>query len=246
MKNSDRSDIYGYRARIGYTSPPAATEVFPYEFYKTVPKGVTLVISTLAISERSKEEIDRSYDMSLKAAHDLARAEIDILVLGGVPINVSKGYTVDDLIRDVESKSGVPVTTSITAQTEALRTVGAQRVAIGHPFMPAQNDTFASYLHNYGFKTASVQGADFKGHQLGMIPRATAVKLARACMEEDSSADTLWLPCPHWAVIDSIDAIESEFGINVITAHQAITWHALRRCGVNDRIDGVGRLMREF
>ena len=29
-------DIYGYRARIGYTSPPAATEVFPFEFYKMV------------------------------------------------------------------------------------------------------------------------------------------------------------------------------------------------------------------
>jgi RsmE family RNA methyltransferase len=41
--------MYGYRARIGYTSPPAATEVFPYEFYLVAPKGVSLAISTLAI-----------------------------------------------------------------------------------------------------------------------------------------------------------------------------------------------------
>jgi maleate cis-trans isomerase len=31
-----------------------------------------------------------------------------------------------------------------------------------------------------------------------------------------------------------------------MAAHQAITWHALRRCGITDRIDGFGRLFREF
>ena len=40
--------MYGYRARIGYTSPPLTTEVFPYEFYQIVPEGVTLVVTSLA------------------------------------------------------------------------------------------------------------------------------------------------------------------------------------------------------
>jgi maleate cis-trans isomerase len=31
-----------------------------------------------------------------------------------------------------------------------------------------------------------------------------------------------------------------------MTAQQAIVWDALRRCGVNDRIEGFGRLLREF
>jgi maleate cis-trans isomerase len=40
--------------------------------------------------------------------------------------------------------------------------------------------------------------------------------------------------------------LEREFGVNVITALQAIVWHALRRVGVTDRIDGYGRLFLEF
>jgi maleate cis-trans isomerase len=32
----------------------------------------------------------------------------------------------------------------------------------------------------------------------------------------------------------------------VVGAHQAIVWDALRRCGVNDKIEGFGRLFREF
>ena len=53
--------IYGHRARIGYTSPPLTTEIFPYEFYKIVPDGVTLVLTTLAIVERSKSEVEQSW-----------------------------------------------------------------------------------------------------------------------------------------------------------------------------------------
>ena len=42
--------MYGHRARIGYTSPPLTTEIFPYEFYKIVPDGVTRPIAELRFS----------------------------------------------------------------------------------------------------------------------------------------------------------------------------------------------------
>ena len=239
--------MYGSRARIGYTSPPAATEVFPYEFYLVAPKGVSLVISTLAIVEMNKSEIDKSYEISLRAARELARSHVDLVVLGGVPINQSRGFAnVDDLIREVSADVGKPVTTSITAQVEALRKVGARRVAVGHPFPADQDKLFADNLDNYGFEKSVIKGAGYPAVDLGIIAASTALDLGRAAMKDDPRADTLWLPCPHWAVAEAIDPLEKEFGINVVTAHQAITWHALRRCKIDDRINGFGRLMREF
>src|SRR4051812_50060493 len=83
--------MYGHRARIGYTSPPLTTEIFPYEFYKIVPAGVTLVVTSLAIVVRSKDEVDQSYDISMKAAREMAAAGCDIVVLGGGPINLLRG-----------------------------------------------------------------------------------------------------------------------------------------------------------
>ena len=91
QENQARADIYGSRARIGYTSPPLTTEIFPYEFYKIVPAGVTLVVTSLAIVVRSKDEVDQSYDISMRAAREMAAAGCDIVVLGGVPINLSRG-----------------------------------------------------------------------------------------------------------------------------------------------------------
>src|SRR5262245_15615865 len=103
-----RESIYGDRARIGYTSPPLTTENFPYEFYKIVPAGVTLILTTLAIVVRSKDEVDRSYDISMKAAREMAAAGVDIVVLGGVPINLSKGYAnAEQMILDLEAELNV-------------------------------------------------------------------------------------------------------------------------------------------
>src|SRR5260221_14486430 len=96
--------MYGHRARIGYTSPPLTTEVFPYEFYRMAPAGVTLVITTLAIVVRSKDEVDQSYDISMKAAREMAAAGVDIVVLGGVPINLSRGsVNAEQMIADLEA-----------------------------------------------------------------------------------------------------------------------------------------------
>jgi maleate cis-trans isomerase len=239
--------MYGFRARIGYTSPPAATEVFPYEFYLVAPKGVSLAISTLAIVAMDKQEIDQSYEISLRAAKELARSQVDLVVLGGLPINTSRGFAnVNDLIREVSADIGKPVTTSVTAQVDALRTVGARRVAVAHPFSADQDRMFAENLDNYGFEKSVIKGAGYRAVDLGVIPASVALAIGRAALAEDPNADTLWMSCPHWACAEAIDPLEKELGINVVTAHQAITWHALRRCGIDDKINGFGRLMRDF
>src|SRR3954462_2137700 len=117
MTSSARESIYGHRARIGYNSPPLTTEIFPYDFYKIVPAGVTLVITTLAIVVRSKGEVDQAYDISMKAAREMAPAGVDIVVLGGAPITWWKGdANADQMIIDQEAELKVKVSTSASAQ----------------------------------------------------------------------------------------------------------------------------------
>src|SRR4029453_9609513 len=129
------ANIYGHRARIGYTSPPRTTEIFPYEFYKIVPFGVTLVLTTLAIVVRSKDEVERSYDISMKAAREMAAAGVDIVVLGGVPINLSKGYAnAEQMILDLEAELKVKISTSAAAQARAAKALGCKKVVVAQPY----------------------------------------------------------------------------------------------------------------
>src|SRR5918992_2084282 len=127
----ENGKMYGHRARIGYTSPPLTTEIFPYEFYKIVPDGVTLVVTSLAIVVRSKDEVDQSYDISMRAAREMAAAGCDIVCLGGVPINLSRGTkNAEQMIADLESELGIKVSSSAAAQARAAKALGCRKVVV--------------------------------------------------------------------------------------------------------------------
>ena len=84
--------MYGHRARIGYCSPPFVTEVFAYEFYRIVPDGVTLMITTLEVgNEYTARSFSDSQERSLAAARAMAQAGADVVILGGNPVNQSLG-----------------------------------------------------------------------------------------------------------------------------------------------------------
>jgi maleate isomerase len=239
--------MYGHRARIGYTSPPLTTEVFPYEFYKIVPDGVTLVVTSLAIVVRSKDEVDQSYDISMRAAREMAAAGCDIVVLGGVPINLSRGTkNADQMILDLEAELGVKVSSSAASQAKAAKALGCKKVVVAQPYAHSDTDRIAGYSEHFGCELLGATGWGSPFNQIGRIPQNAAIEMGRRLMKEHPDADTILLPSPHWPTAGAIDPLEKEFGVNVMTAHQAIVWDALRRCGVSDKIEGFGRLFREF
>jgi maleate isomerase len=245
--NDQPNLMYGHRARIGYTSPPLTTEVFPYEFYKIVPDGVSLVVTTLSIVVRSKEEIDKSYEISMNAAREMAAAKCDLIMLGGVPINVSRGNkNAEQVIADLERELAVKVSTSQSAQIEAARLLGAKKMVVAHPYEEKDTTRIASYNEHMHCETLGAMAYGSPFNQIGRIPRDGALQLGRALMKKYPNADTIIMPSPHWPTIASIEPLEREFGVNVMTALQVIVWNALRRCGIDDKIEGYGRLFRDF
>jgi maleate isomerase len=245
MELSER--IYGHRARIGYTSPPLTTEVFPYEFYKIVPEGVSLAVTSLAIVVRSKEEVDNSYDISMRAAREMAANHCDLICLGGVPINMSRGAAnAKQMIVDLEKELGVKVSTSASAQEKAMELLGCRKLVVCHPYEEKDTDRIASYGAHFGGEILGARGWGSPFNQIARVPQNAALIMGRELMNKHPSADTILMPSPHWPTIGAIDILEKEFGVTVLTALQVIVWDALRRCGIDDRIEGYGKLFREF
>ena len=190
MPDQSRSDIYGSRARIGYTSPPLTTEVFPYEFYQIVPDGVTLVVTSLAIVVRSKDEVDQSYDISMRAAREMAAAGCDIVVLGGVPINLSRGAAnAGQIIRDLEAELKVKVSTSTSAQGAAAKALGCKKVVVCQPYELTETDRIASYAKHFGCEVLGATGWGSAFNQIGRIPRHAAIDMGRAMMKKHPDAE---------------------------------------------------------
>ena len=239
--------MYGTRARIGYTSPLLLAEVFIHEFYMVAPKGVTLVVATGTLWQSTRQEVEETLSLSLKTAREMGKAGVSLVVLGGIPINLAHGFDkVDELIKSTEQECGVPVTTSVTAQINALRKLNARKIGIvqlAEPTpKPAPED---DYLTLSGFEVVASKGVGSKPSELGRLPSAVNARVAREVAREHHEVDTLYFPGPHRAVLDQVENLEQELGINVVTASQAIFWEAFRRCGVNEPITGFGRLFRE-
>jgi len=234
--------VFGYRARIGYTVPLPAVEVFPYEFYQMVPAGVTLVVAT---SPSGTDDREQTYAVSEAAARAMAEAGVNVIVIGGA----SPGYAfgVDRLresAQEIEREYGIPVTSALEAQLHALRELGARRLGIVTPFA-ATGRAGWDRLTNDGFEVVGVAGAGYTHADFGRCPTDAPAEVARRLAAEHPEADTIFFPAAHWPAASNVEALEQELGLNVVSSAQAIVWEALRRCKIDDAIEGYGRLLRE-
>ena len=81
---------------------------------------------------------------------------------------------------------------------------------------------------------------------VGRITGDEVRRLAREAALEFPDADTLVFRCAHWGTVQYIEGLEQELGRNVVSASQAIIWHALRKVGIAEPITGFGRLLQVF
>ena len=235
--------MYGTRARIGYTSPPLVSEIFPYEFYQMAPEGVGLALATLDVWEHTVDELNGSYHRTVRAARAMGEARIDLIVLGGVPVLSSKGAgNIASFARSVEEETGIPVTTAPEAYERALDQLGSRRIVVVEtPHIPERGA-----LDHAGREVLGRRGWGSERMVASTVQPSEAVaRLGRELVREHPGADTLWLNWPHRATVDQIEGLEQELGVNVVSATQAIVWHALRKAGVSEAIPGFGRLLRE-
>jgi maleate isomerase len=235
------------RARIGYSAVAFVTELLPKYFYEIVPDGVLMQFLTLQISEHTQDKLESVYDQGVKAAESFARAGADVIIMGGAPTNISHGKeSLERVLKEMAQKYGVPVSSSSVAQRNALRAVGAKKIGTINPAVPRKIGDSASGSMEGGMVLLGRKHANAKLEDYNRIPPETALRLGRELMREQPEIDTLIFGCPHWATIPAIEPLEQEFGINVVTALQAIIWEGMRLAGVNDKVQGYGRLFREF
>lgn len=235
------------RARIGYSAVAYVTELLPKYFYQIVPDGVLMQFLTLQISEHTQDQLESVYEQGVRAAESFARAGADVIIMGGAPTNISHGKdNLERVLKDMAQRFGVPVSSSSVAQRNALRAVGARKIGTINPAVPRKVGDSASGSMEDGMVLLGRKHANAKLEDYNRIPPETALRLGREIMQEHPDIDTLIFGCPHWATIPAIEPLEQEFGVNVVTALQAIIWEGMRLGGVNDKVQGYGRLFREF
>jgi arylmalonate decarboxylase len=237
---------YGYRARIGVIIPGVNVNLEP-EFYRVVPKGVSVHTSRMLLLGKATQESYLKMELDTeRAAQELATAEVDVVTWactsGGVLL---KPRTIEEKIRQI---AGCPAISTLTSAIAALKALGAKRIALGTPYVSFINESEIKSLVEAGFKVVSMYGLELGENQeerrgIARIPPQSLHRFARHIDRPD--ADAIFISCTNVAGIEEIAQIEAECGKPVITSNLVTIWHALRTVGINDKIQGFGRLLIE-
>jgi maleate isomerase len=232
-------------ARIGLLVPSSNTTVEP-EFYRALPRSVTLHTARLFLTQIAPESILRMVEDMETQAKLLASADVDVIVLGATAPSFLKGFGYDrELIEKIEKATGRTATTTSTAVVEAIRHFGARRVVLGSAYDAKVNGIAKAFLEASGAEVTDVRGLALVDNLfVGRLGADTAYDLA---MKLDSkNADAIVLSCTNWQTMDAIERIERDTGKPVISTTQASIWAALRIVGHVEPIEGYGRLLREL
>lgn len=231
--------------RIGLLVPSSNTTVEP-EFYRALPRDVTLHTARLYLTRITPEAILSMVAEMETQARLLASADVDVIVLGATAPSFLKGLGYDrELIAKIEAVTGRSATTTSTALIDAIRHVGARRVVLGSAYDAKVNGIAKAFLEASGVQVAAVKGLSLVDNLVvGRLAPDTAYDLAVQVNRAD--VDAIVLSCTNWQTMDALERIEREVGKPVISTTQASIWAALRMIGHTQPVNGYGRLLREL
>lgn len=136
------------------------------------------------------------------------------------------------------------VRSSAGALTEALRGLGARRVALVTPYLRPLAEQVVAYLEAEGFAVTGWRALEVEDNRaVGRIPGDQVLRAARSL--DLTGADALIISaCVQMPSLGLIEVAEEEFGLPVVSAATAGAYSILRASGLPLAIAGAGSLLR--
>ncbi|MDA0231729.1 MAG: aspartate/glutamate racemase family protein [Proteobacteria bacterium] len=238
---------YGWRGTIGLICPSTNTSIEP-EFHRLAPDGIVVHVARAFQDGPQEPALYRQIaDNVALASRDLGSARVDVIAFGCTSCTY---FVPADEIRETMTRvSGAPAVLTADAVVEALKAVGARRIALATPRTDFVNRRETEWLTEQGFEVVSVQGLQLgetamERANIGRVPPEVAFRLGRAVDRAD--ADAVFVSCTNLPSLPIIARLEQELGKPVITSNQATFWRCLRIIGSTARIAGYGRLLEEY
>lgn len=239
--------MYGWRARIGRISPSPET-VGAEEWRRSLPAGVCLVETRTLIQDVTTDGLAEMIKQVERAALELASARVNLILQAGTAAAFFRGLGHDlDLIRRITAATRISATTTLTSVVDALRALGIRKPAIATPYIEEMDAKLVEVLRQSGFGVAAIKGLGLRRSiDMGDLGPEAADRLAREVCASAPDADGILISCGNFRTFEIIEALETDTRLSVVTSNQAGLWRALRLCGVQDIVPGLGRLLRDY
>jgi maleate isomerase len=234
-----------WRGKIGFVLIPNE-QTIEDDMIRIAPEGVGIYFSRATMPhEISTESLAQLGDsLAETAGRILPDDKLDVVCFACTSGSVAVGEA--RAVAELEKGApGAEATTLVTSVKNALHHFEARRIVVGTPYTDELNSNVARNLVDGGFEIAGFQGLGLRyDRDMIRVSPDYLVEFAQAIDRPD--ADALLLSCGALRSLDVVDEIERKLEKPVVVSNQAMIWECLRLAGVEDRIEGYGRLLREF
>ena len=250
------TDFYGYRKKFAVLVPSTNTAV-EQEYHLMKPEGVALatrgaVIPALEVT--NEEEfvgmVKAIGDATEQGLRDALTVKPDHVIFGysaetfwdGKERSDREFAKYNDLARVV---GGCNITFGAQAIQDALSFYpNVRRIGVISPYMPVGNDMVKKFMNDIGYEIVRMAGHASPGPvEIADETSGKTRELVHAVDGDD--VDLILQAGTNLYFVELADRMEKELGKPVLAINALTFWHALRSNGIQDRMQGFGRLLAE-
>jgi len=195
------------------------------------------------------EELLAMVGKASDCARAVSDADVDVIAYACLVAVMAQGHGAhresEDVISKAAAENGHPaaVVSSAGALVRSLAAIGAQRVAIVTPYVPALTKLVTDYIEGEGISVLDsvALGVD-DNLAVGRLNPARLPALARDLSREGADAIVL-SACVQMPSLAAVQLVEDELGLPVLSAATATAYETLQALGHRPAVPGAGSLL---
>lgn len=246
------TDALGWRAKFGVLGPSTNTIVQP-EFDDLRVPGVTNHYSRIVIqnADAISDETFMAGTLEINehvmdAVHGVLTCAPDYLVMGMSAVTFYGGA--EGAVRwkrRIVDESGLGISIGSESVAAACAAIGGiRKVAVLSPYYPVANREVIRFLADHGIET--VRDTCLRCPSWTAIAEVDEATIRKAVAELDGDdIDAIIQVGTNLCMLRLAATLEDELAKPIIAINAATYWHALRTNGIEDRREGLGRLLAE-
>ena len=227
----------GRRRRLGVIVPASNTNAEP-DCLMLAPPGLTLHftrsggydVEAIPDSDEMRRFARQSLDQQVQLLVD---GRVELIAYACTSATLADGPEFDaEFCAEITAKSGLPAVTTAGALVEAMRDLGAQRVAFTSPYVARLAGESVQFIQQCGIEVVSQLGFDTELSSLeqNRLTPEDAFRMGLAADHPD--ADLLVISCTDYRALEALPALEQALGKPVVCSNSALMYCCLKRLGL--------------
>jgi len=143
----------------------------------------------------------------------------------------------------IKAKPNTKLTTPSSSSINALKKFKIKKIAVFTPYPKKLNNEVIEFYKKNKFIVTSNSYFDISSDiDIGKIDNKYLFKVLSKM--KLNGAQALFISCTALPALSILEKLENKLGIMVFSSNQALIWDTLKSIGINDKINGFGKLLR--